>query len=202
MSVFKNRIGAIEITGRALRREVQSSHQPHPPIISISAILEEVAKAWGITAREMISSSRIHGLARPRHVAFWLADHYSGKSRPHIGRLIGGRDHTTVRYGIDRISASLESDADLRDRVDNITKSLLRRAIESPGSMSLRPLPPGAATRLAIAMKELVESVTSFRAKALASGADHYCLNVSIERAISALNDLQILTSLPQGGSE
>jgi chromosomal replication initiator protein len=41
-----------------------------------------------------------------------------------IGRLMGGRDHSTILHGIDKITADLQSDANLQSTVDIIKKKI------------------------------------------------------------------------------
>ena len=50
-------------------------------------------------------------------------------SLPQIGLALGGRDHTTVMYAIDKITDSIERDANLRRRVVNIRQQLYGQAL-------------------------------------------------------------------------
>jgi chromosomal replication initiator protein len=45
-----------------------------------------------------------------------------------IGQLLGGRDHTTVMYGCEKITEELNSDARLRQEVATIRERLLHSA--------------------------------------------------------------------------
>jgi chromosomal replication initiator protein len=47
----------------------------------------------------------------------YLLRHETGASLPQIGEALGGRDHTTVMYGVDRIADRLEIDDALRRQV-------------------------------------------------------------------------------------
>ena len=48
-------------------------------------------------------------------------------SLPEIGEIVGGRDHTTVMYGCDKISDLIETDDGLRRQVKSIREVLYRR---------------------------------------------------------------------------
>lgn len=45
-------------------------------------------------------------------------------SLPTIGELLGGRDHTTVMYGCDKIEDLLETDDSLRKQVSLVRENL------------------------------------------------------------------------------
>lgn len=58
------------------------------------------ARRWGVHAAEIIGPSRDTLVVTARHHAMWLMRTHTGLSLPKIGRLIGGRDHSTVVSGI------------------------------------------------------------------------------------------------------
>jgi chromosomal replication initiator protein len=49
-------------------------------------------------------------------------------SLPQIGDVLGGRDHTTVMYGCDKIAARLETDDALRRQVIAVRQRLYGQA--------------------------------------------------------------------------
>lgn len=67
---------------------------------SIAQIRREVCRKYGITETEILADRREKRLVIPRHEIFWRARKESRCSLPQIGRLMGGRDHTTVLHGI------------------------------------------------------------------------------------------------------
>ena len=58
----------------------------------------------------------------------YLARELTGHSLPEIGRGLGGRSHTTVLHGVNRINAALETDPSLQNAVENLRRRLGRRA--------------------------------------------------------------------------
>jgi hypothetical protein len=68
-------------------------------------ILDLVGFHYGIAPTVMISAKRSRPIARPRQRAWLLIREYRPNvSLPEIGRLTGGRDHTTVLHGIRHIA--------------------------------------------------------------------------------------------------
>jgi chromosomal replication initiator protein len=54
----------------------------------------------------------------------YLIREETGASLPQIGRILGGRDHTTVLYGCERIADLMEEDAGLRSEVVSLRQHL------------------------------------------------------------------------------
>jgi chromosomal replication initiator protein len=61
----------------------------------------------------------------PRHVAMYLMRQKTQASLADVGRELGGRDHSTVLNGCDRIQSESQSDVQLRRDLDAI-EDLLR----------------------------------------------------------------------------
>jgi len=86
--------------------------------ITIDEIQRACAAHYRIDASEMRSRRRSVAIARPRQIAMYLAKKLTPRSLPEIGRIFGGRDHTTVMHAVKRIeemrSANPDMDADIR----------------------------------------------------------------------------------------
>lgn len=87
-------------------------------------VLEAVAQEFDITREDLLSRSRAHRVALPRHVAMYLLREENDISLPKIGDMLGGRDHTTVMYGCDKITDLMETDKRLRRKIINIQEVL------------------------------------------------------------------------------
>ncbi len=95
---------------------------------SVEEIQQRVAEVFGISRAELISSSRVATPLRARQVAIFLTRELTDLSLPQIGRLYGGRDHSTVLNSLRRVEAGIADDSELADRVHS-----LRLAIDNPG---------------------------------------------------------------------
>ena len=87
-------------------------------------IIELVAKEWQTTVEALLGRDRSHKIAQPRQVAMYLLRKETDASLPQIGEVLGGRDHTTVMYAIEKITNEIETKTDLRKRVVNIKQQL------------------------------------------------------------------------------
>lgn len=87
-------------------------------------ILRTIAQEYGVSMDELLSQSRSQRIAFPRQVAMYMLREESELSLPKIGELLGGRDHTTIMYGHDKITDLLERDKSLRRKIVNIQEIL------------------------------------------------------------------------------
>ena len=87
-------------------------------------IIELVAKEWQTTVEALLGRDRSQKIAQPRQVAMYLLRKETDASLPQIGEVLGGRDHTTVMYAIEKIASDIETKTDLRKRVVNIKQQL------------------------------------------------------------------------------
>jgi chromosomal replication initiator protein len=91
---------------------------------SVGEIQAAVGKHFGLSPEELLSTARTARIAWPRQVAMYLARELTGESLPAIGRLFGGRDHTTVLHAWRRTSARILADEDSREAVEKLCSQL------------------------------------------------------------------------------
>ena len=108
-------IEALTDASRTVRRESLS-----PP-----DIVEVVAGHFRIDLDDMRGSSRSQKIVVPRQVAMYLIRELTKASLVDIGEVLGGRDHTTIMHGIDKINREVENDASLRSHINQIRETLL-----------------------------------------------------------------------------
>jgi chromosomal replication initiator protein len=83
---------------------------PNRPEVSSSDIFKAVAAFYSVTPDELRSARRTRRIAQPRQIVMYLMREETDASLPQIGAELGGRDHTTVLYGYERVRARLEQD--------------------------------------------------------------------------------------------
>lgn len=92
--------------------------------VSVDSIRKAVAHYYKLTLAQLDGTSRKRPIARPRQLAMYLSKILSGESLSQIGRVFGGRDHTTIMHGCNNIEALLKADAVLKADCDNLLKIL------------------------------------------------------------------------------
>jgi len=88
--------------------------------ITIPLIKERVAKAHGLSVKEMDNPRRDQRLAVPRHIAMYIAAELTDCSLPQIARDFGKKDHTTVMYARDKVKDLMTRDEAYRNKVRSL----------------------------------------------------------------------------------
>lgn len=77
--------------------------------ITMAAIISDVALTHGVSADEITGRLTRADIVLSRHEAMWRCRQVGKWSLPQIGRKFGGRDHSSVKYAIDKIEALFEA---------------------------------------------------------------------------------------------
>lgn len=74
-------------------------------------IVNLVASYFNLSAEKLLGRDRSRNVALPRQIAMYILREEANVSLPQIGEVLGGRDHTTVMYAIDKISKEIKGDS-------------------------------------------------------------------------------------------
>ncbi len=73
----------------------------------------------------MIGKSRTKNVALPRQIAMYLCKTMtSDYSLDAIGEVLGGRDHSTILHGYNKIEGEIEKDENMSQIIETIKKKL------------------------------------------------------------------------------
>ncbi|CAG0944877.1 Chromosomal replication initiator protein DnaA [Anaerolineae bacterium] len=127
-----NRVVAhARLTGNSLTVESAASAladlMARPTSISIEEVMTTVAAFYGVTRDELLGRSRSKEMVHPRQVVMYLAREELQITLPQIGEILGGRDHTTVMYGVDKVTDAIDKDDTLRREILAIRERLYNR---------------------------------------------------------------------------
>ncbi len=92
--------------------------------VTLSKIAESVASFYSITLEDLIKQSRRKEYVKPRQTAMYLARKELGSSFPSIGDFFGGRDHTTVMHGVEKIEKAVTANDGIKQELDLIMEKL------------------------------------------------------------------------------
>lgn len=90
------------------------------PRIFVRDIIKACADHWRVTVLDIKSSRRPMSIVVPRQVGMYLSRQLTKCSLPEIGRIFGGRDHTTILHAVNKITRLLQTDDELRAAVEAI----------------------------------------------------------------------------------
>jgi chromosomal replication initiator protein len=108
------------LTGMPLGRSWAAGHGAP----SIASIQTTVSERFGLSTKELVSTSRAPKVVWPRQVAIYLARELTDESLPSIGRQFGGRDHTTALHAWRRVGRRMNIDQGARELIAQLQESL------------------------------------------------------------------------------
>jgi chromosomal replication initiator protein len=95
-----------------------------PPLKLIALVANE----WQTSVEALMGRDRSQRIAEPRQVAMYLLRQETNASLPQIGESMGGRDHTTVMYAIQKIATDILINRDMERKVNRIKQQLYGQA--------------------------------------------------------------------------
>ncbi|MBB6124331.1 chromosomal replication initiator protein DnaA [Sphingobium subterraneum] len=115
---FNKVLAYAQLTGRAIDMEfaqamLADSVRANARRITVDDIQKACAAHYRIEPSEMRSKRRARAVARPRQVAMYLAKKMTPRSLPEIGRIFGGRDHSTVIHAVRTIEGLRQTNPDI-----------------------------------------------------------------------------------------
>ena len=94
---------------------------------SLHEIVAVVAKYHKLPQKQLKSKSRRQSAVLARATAVFLARELTAESYEQIGRILGGRDHTTIMHNYQKMHRELEQDAAMQEAVEDLRRILLSR---------------------------------------------------------------------------
>ena len=87
-------------------------------------ILDIVAEHYNITVADLKSNKRNADIAYPRQIAMYLIRTMTNSSLKAVGIVLGGKDHSTVKYGIEKINDEAETSESLSNTLNILKKKI------------------------------------------------------------------------------
>lgn len=95
---------SVELTQTVLQDVLQQTP------LSTEQVINAVCEYYRISVEDLKGRGRNKEVVTPRQMTMYLLREATGASLPQIGDILGGRDHTTVMYSVDKIAQEIEQD--------------------------------------------------------------------------------------------
>lgn len=104
---------------------IHSSEASSSESLKPENILGVVAEGYGVNVSDLTGVRRHQKIALARQVAMYLCRSLLGLSYPALGRVFGGKDHSTVIYSVSKIEQLQDDDKDLKQMLKELKKRCL-----------------------------------------------------------------------------
>ena len=109
-----------EVISLELAQRVLSDISAEPKMITPEMILEAVARHYDLDREELVGPRRARPLVAARHVAMYLIRNLTDYSYPSIGKLFGGRDHSTCISAVEKIESQMTERGQIYENVNSL----------------------------------------------------------------------------------
>jgi chromosomal replication initiator protein len=92
--------------------------------VNMDAVLRAVAEKFQLQPAQLKQKTNAQQIAYPRQIAMYLIKELTHSSLPEIGRMFGGKHHTTVLHSVQKIDKLRQRDADLNRLIHNVIDSI------------------------------------------------------------------------------
>ena len=92
-------------------------------------IIDTVCRHFNVSQQQIASASRARDITYARHIAMYLLRHHGSRPLTEIGKLLGGRDHSTVLHACRRIEREHAALPQTRADVDSLESALRDRTV-------------------------------------------------------------------------
>jgi len=93
-------------------------------IITPELVIKEVCKHYSVPKEDILGRKRTKDIVTPRQVLMYLMRHEINLSFPEIGKEMGGKDHTTIMHGCNKIESEISNNPRLKNDISTIKDSI------------------------------------------------------------------------------
>jgi chromosomal replication initiator protein len=118
-------LNAVPVTTQLAQDMLQNIlYNPHRKTLSPERIVETVARYYGIPLDQIKGKARDKQVVLPRQIAMYLMREETEAPLLRIGEALGGRDHSTVLHGCEKIEREMAENDDFRRDVGALRETL------------------------------------------------------------------------------
>ena len=109
-----------------IRRALYPLEPGEPSPLSADEVLDAISERFGLPQTQIAGPSRARDVTYARHLAAYLMRRHASLPLTQIGRFLGGRDHSTIHSGFERIQREMKTLPETRADVEALEKKLNR----------------------------------------------------------------------------
>ncbi len=94
-------------------------------VITPELIIKTVSEHFNISPVDISSKKKSQEIVYPRQIAMYLCRSLTDTSLQAIGALLGGRDHTTIIHGYDKIVNEIDNNESTKNTIEVLKKKLM-----------------------------------------------------------------------------
>lgn len=121
--VAQTRFGGGSISQHGVATTIERFSQPRERV-TLDGIIDATARKYNLEARHLVGKSRKAQVNKARQIAMYLCREMTEYSLPQIGEAFGGRSHTTVLHGVNKVEEQLAYDSVLEAQLLKLRQTI------------------------------------------------------------------------------
>ena len=121
MSRLEKKDVTLELAEELLKDHISSEA---PKEVTAQLIISLVAEHFNLNDGDLSSQRKNKEIVLPRQIAMYLCREMTESPLKAVGELLGGRDHTTIMHGHDKISTELRTNEQLKSTIEALRKKI------------------------------------------------------------------------------
>lgn len=124
LNAIKNLSGSeptLEVAREAIK-EIMNLNQPISVITT--RIIENVSSTFGVTPENILSDKRDKNIKDARQISMYIIREITGLSLGDIGKLFGGKTHSTVKHSLDVVSERMDKSNTFKKTIEDTVKNV------------------------------------------------------------------------------
>lgn len=106
------------------QRILQRTVKVEEKVVTVGTIMDVVCRSYNVTEANISSKSRKREYVLARQVVMYLTQKHLKMPASKIGKLIGGRDHSTVIHSCAQVEQRLKTDEHFKDEIANLESQI------------------------------------------------------------------------------
>ena len=94
--------------------------------ITIDMIIHSTAEYFNVKEYDIRGKSRNKNITLARHISIYLASLLTSYSLSEIGKMMNGKDHTTIMYSVEKIKSIIDTDESVKQAINTIKEELMQ----------------------------------------------------------------------------
>ena len=124
LSALSN-LNKMEINMSLAEEALKDIIDPDAPMkVTPELIIKVVSEHFNVSSEDICSKKRPSEIAYPRQIVMYLCRDMTEVPLKNIGSILGGKDHSTVKHGCDKISGDIKKDPKLKNTIDILKKKI------------------------------------------------------------------------------
>lgn len=112
---------SLNLVTEILQDDINSSRTKN---LTTDKIIKVISNFYSIDKKDLLGKRRYKELVYPRQIIMYLLRNELNYSFPRIGKELGGKDHTTIMHGVEKIKKQIKRDTQLQNELTMLKEKL------------------------------------------------------------------------------